>query len=411
MGERPVILEKVRARDGCVAAGLCSSSDLFALSLGIARDELLPTLIDALRHPVTPRLTSNASCQEVVEEEVDLDRLPILTHFSEDGGPYVTAGMAVIRDPDFGRNVAIHRLMQMNPTEFAVRVVEGRGTHQAWRKVAGDLEMAICIGSPPSRLLAAAMSPKPEMDELAIANALQPFSVTRCLTVDLEVPSDSEIVLEGRLTHRLVREGPFVDLTETRDRVRQQPVFVVTAVTHRREPVYQALLPGGLEHKLLMGLPREPTIYEAVSRVCECKSVHLTPGGGYWLHAVVQIVKRRPADGRRAIEAAFRGHSSLKHVVVVDDDVNPYDPQEVEWAMATRFQASRDLVVLPDERGSSLDPSATHVPGQKTRTDKTGMDATVHWASPGGPENREAYTKVVWPVIDLVASGVKHAPD
>ena len=172
------------------------------------------------------------------------------------------------------------------------------------------------------------------------------------------VPAESEIVLEGHLTRELGDEGPFLDLTGTRDRVRQQPFFVVDCVTHRRDPLYQALLPGGREHRLLMGMPREPTIYAAVNRVCACCNVHITPGGGNWLHAVVQIDKRSPSDGHAAIHAAFEGHSSLKHVVIVDRDVDLYSTEAVEWAIAARFQADRDLVVLRDQPSSSLDPSA-----------------------------------------------------
>jgi UbiD family decarboxylase len=163
------------------------------------------------------------------------------------------------------------------------------------------------------------------------------------------------------------------------DFVRPGPIIEIDCITHRRDPIYQALLPGRLEHKLLMGMPREPTIYAAVNQVCRCTNVTITPGGTSWLHAVVQIEKRGPGDGRAAIEAAFRGHSSLKHVVVVDTDINPYDPAEVEWAIATRFQADRDLVVLADQPGSSLDPSATHQPGMKSLTAKMGLDATIPW--------------------------------
>jgi UbiD family decarboxylase len=122
-----------------------------------------------------------------------------------------------------------------------------------------------------------------------------------------------------------------------------------------------------------MGLPREPTIFREVSRVCECRDVHLTPGGCSWLHAVVSIRKRDPEDGRRAIEAAFRGHTSLKHVWVVDEDIDPRDPREVEWAMATRFQGDRGMVVRR-ERGSSLDPSADP---ETAVTTKVGFDLTI----------------------------------
>jgi UbiD family decarboxylase len=202
-----------------------------------------------------------------------------------------------------------------------------------------------------------------------------------------------------------VAEGPFIDLTATLDFVRQQPVFEIDVITHRRDPIYHALLPGRSEHKMLMGMPREPTIYAEVSRVCDCRNVFITPGGTSWLHAVVQIDKHHPDDGRRAIEAAFRGHTSLKHVAVVDTDVNLFNMAEVEWAIATRFQAGRDLIVLHDQPSSSLDPSASHVPGAKARTSKMGFDATIPWTDPAGKlltqEERESFRRVAYQAVDL----------
>jgi 2,5-furandicarboxylate decarboxylase 1 len=292
--------------------------------------------------------------------------------------------------------------MLLGPRQFTARLVEGRGTDTALGKVKGDLPVAICIGNSIPVLLAAAMSPPKGVDELGIANALHTTPLVRCRTVDLEVPADSEVVLEGRITHRLTAEGPFPDLTETMDIVRQQPVVEIDCITHRQRPIYHALLPGRSEHKLLMGMPREPTIYTEVSRVCRCRNVLITPGGTSWLHAVVQISKEQSDDGRRAIEAAFRGHGSLKQVIVVDDDVDIYNPQEVEWALATRFQADRDLVVLTEQPGSSLDPSATHVPGQKSRTSKMGLDATIPWPAAGMTEEvRRAFVKAPYPDIEL----------
>jgi UbiD family decarboxylase len=248
------------------------------------------------------------------------------------------------------------------------------------------------------------MSPAAGVDELSIAQALAPTPLARCLSVDLEVPARCEAVLEGRITARLAPEGPFIDLTETWDIVRQQPVIEIDCLTHRRSPVYHALLPGGLEHKLLMGLPREPTIFQAVSQVVDCRGVSITPGGMSWLHAVVQIAKQSPDDGPRAIEAAFQGHGSLKHVVVVDEDVDLYDPAAVEWAIATRFQADQDLLVFPDQPSSSLDPSAKLVPGQKARSAKMGLDATVPWRDRSGrvlsSEERAGFQKVRYEPVE-----------
>jgi UbiD family decarboxylase len=196
----------------------------------------------------------------------------------------------------------------------------------------------------------------------------------KCKTVDVEVPTETEIVLEAHITAELDREGPFIDLTGTEDIVRQQQVLEVKAITHRAAPYYHFLLPGGLEHKWCMGMPREPTIFLEVNKVCECRDVHITPGGCSWFHGVVQIHKQDDADPQQAIEAAFRGHPSMKHVYVVDEDVDIYDPQDVEWVFATRFQASRGLFVYENQLGSSLDPSANQVTRETT---KVGFDLTI----------------------------------
>lgn len=398
---RPLKFSSVTGSAHQVVAGLCSGRGLFGLALGCRPDELLTQMAKALADPVTPPLVEGAVCQEVVETQVDLLALPFLTHWPGDAGPYATAAVAFIDDPDSGPSAAFHRLLRLDGRRMVARLVEGRGTHTALGKTAEDLPVAICIGLPPHILLAAAMSPSPEVDEMAIAQALAPTPIVRCRTVPLHVPAVAEFVLEGRVTHRLVAEGPFVDLTETYDIVRQQPVIEIDCITRRQGAIYQALLPGGLEHKLLMGLPREPTIHAAVSQVCDCRNVHITPGGASWLHAVVQIDKRHADDGRRAAEAAFRGHSSLKHVVVVDGDVDLFDPRQVEWAIATRFQASRGLLVLEDQPSSSLDPSAEQVPGRKARTSKMALDATIPWDTPRGPSDPSGFRKVALDPIDL----------
>ena len=387
---RPILINNVAGYPGWrVLAGLASDREYFARALDVPVEDVIHTLARAVESQIPPPVVGTAPCQEVVEPEVDLNRLPILRHLPSDGGPYVTAGILVVNHPDYGRNVSFHRLLRLDGRRFAARVVEKRGTDSALRTSTGDLPVAVCIGNSLPVLLAASMSPPMGVDELAIANTLAPTPIVSCKTVPLSVPADCELVLEGRLTHSTAPEGPFVDLTETMDMVRSGPIIEVDCITHRSDPIFQALLPGKLEHKLLMGMPKEPTIYAAVNQVCNCANVVITPGGASWLHAVVQIEKQGPEDGRAAIDAAFQGHGSLKHVTVVDTDVNPYDPAEVEWAIATRFQADRDLVVLADQPGSSLDPSGTHEPGKKARTAKMGLDATIPWGA-----GRAAFEKV-----------------
>jgi UbiD family decarboxylase len=393
---RPVLFRRLSDHPGWRAlSGMCAQRETFAVALGCTVRQLIGRMAAAMERPAAPPVMESGPCQAVVQP-LDLRRLPIPRYHPDDGGPYVTAGVTVVKDPDLGRNICFHRLMLLDERRFAARVVEGRGTHTALTKVGEGLPVAIAVGAPIQVLLAAAMSPAKGVDELSIAHALAPTPLARCQTVPLEVPAEAELILEGRITGAVADEGPFPDLTGTMDHVRQQPVVEIERITHRRDPVFHALLPGGMEHKNLMGMPREPTIFAAVNEVCRCSGAYITPGGMSWLHAVVQIDKRDEGDGMRAIQAAFDGHSSLKHVVVVDADVDLYDPSDVEWAIATRFQADQDLMLLGDQPGSSLDPSGSQIPGQKSRTAKMGLDATA----PLGDARRD-YERVAYRAVDL----------
>jgi UbiD family decarboxylase len=202
-----------------------------------------------------------------------------------------------------------------------------------------------------------------------------------CENVEACAPAGAELVLEGRVSAtEEVNEGPFVDATGTYDIVRKQPVVEVVGVMHRRDFVYQALLPSGAEHGLLMGLPHEVLIWEAVSKVVpKVYAVNLSVGGSGWLHAVISIEKQLDGDAKNALLAAFAAHPSLKHAVVVDSDINVCDSTDVEWAVATRFQASKDLMVVNNVRGSTLDSSADQETGL---TSKMGIDATKSFAKP-----------------------------
>jgi UbiD family decarboxylase len=192
-----------------------------------------------------------------------------------------------------------------------------------------------------------------------------------CLENGVLVPH-AEIVLEGYITANRASEGPFVDITGTKDLVRQEPVIRLTKMMTREDPIYHGLLPAGGEHKMLMGIPYEPLIYKAVSKVAKVNDVHLTQGGCCYFHAVVQIEKETEADARRAIEAAFQAHGSLKHVIVVDTDIDIYDPEDIEFAIATRVLGDEDIIIHPKVRGSTLDPRS--VDGITT---KVGVDATA----------------------------------
>jgi UbiD family decarboxylase len=395
MGEKPVYFESVKESRMPVVGGLVSSKDLIARAIGTTKEKLLPVLSAALKNPVAPRLTSKAECQQVVERDVDLTKLPIMRYTEKDGGKYIPSAVSIVKDPQSGiRNMCFHRLMLLDKNHFVARIVEERGTDTALKKAGGELDIAICIGNSTAVLLAAATSLPKGIDELGMANALDKIELAKCKTVDLEVPQGAEIVLEGRITKEKTAEGPFLDLTGTIDKVRQQPIIEIKCVTHREKPIYQTILAGRNEHKFLMGMPKEPTIFNEVNKVCKCQDVYVTPGGCSWLHAVVQIHKQNPDDGKKAIGAAFEGHKSLKHCVVVDDDINIYDPHDVEWAIATRFQADKNSIILSKQPGSSLDPSGDLSEGKKATTAKAGLDATIPAVTTGKGFKKEQYRKI-----------------
>ncbi|MEW6328589.1 MAG: UbiD family decarboxylase [Candidatus Micrarchaeota archaeon] len=386
----PVLFENVRGYNYRVIGNLFSSRALIAQYLKTTPEKLIFRMARAIDKPTKPTLVKNAPCHEVVETGVDLNKIPILFHCAKDGGPYISAGVVVARDSEYGRNCSFHRLMKIEKNKFTLRILP-RHLDAFIKRNGGELDVAVAIGNPVNFLLAAATSIELGADETWIANSLEPITIARCKTVDVEVPAQSEFVLEGRITKEAAREGKFVDLTETYDIVREQPVLEVKKITRRRGALYQALLPGAMEHKLLMGMPREPTIYREVSKVCRCENVALTLGGCSWLHAVVQIDKKKEEDGKNAIEAAFRGHHSLKHVAVVDKDIDINRVSEVEWAIATRFQAKTGLVVKLNEKGSSLDPSADPLTRE---TSKMGIDATAPLQTKGKDFKKAEFPKV-----------------
>jgi 2,5-furandicarboxylate decarboxylase 1 len=394
LGEKPVMFENVKESSIPVVAGLVSSKELICRSMGITKEQLLPKLLNAIEQPVAPQKVMQAPCQEVVETDVDLTKLPIMHYTEKDGGKYIASAVSIVKDPELGQNMCFHRLMLKDKNHFVARIVEHRGTDTALAKAGGELDIAICLGNSTAVLLAAATTLPMGVNELGMANALEKTDVVKCKTIDLEVPADAEYVLEGRITKEKVTEGPFLDLTGIVDRTRQQPIIEIKCITHRKNPIYQTILAGRNEHKFLMGMPKEPTIFKEVSKVCQCKDVYITPGGCSWLHAIVQIKKQDAEDGKKAIAATFKGHGSLKHCVIVDEDINIYDPHDVEWAIATRFQADKNTVILSNQPGSSLDPSGDLSEGKKATTAKAGLDATAPLVTTGKGFGKVDYVKV-----------------
>lgn len=367
----PVMFQNVDGRRCCL--NILENRDLLARSLGIRTEEMIRYL-SGIEYGSEGqiRYVNSSPFQEVVSDP-DLSGLPILTHYKGDGGPYITSGVVVSRYGDH-INACVHRLMVLGKDRLAARLVPGRHTHalcQQAHERGDDVPVAICIGVDPLVLIAASTRVPPDM-EFQYASALRGEPV-ELVNLENGVPvPHAEIVLEGYITGECASEGPFVDITGTRDLVREEPVIKLTKMMTRTDPIYHGLLPGEGEHKMLMGVPYEPLIFKAVSRVAKVRDVLLTDGGCCYFHCVVQIEKQTESDARRAIEAALEAHRSLKHVLVVDTDIDIRDPTDLEYAIATRFRGDEDVVMHPGVRGSTLDPRSVN-----GITTKVGIDATA----------------------------------
>ncbi|RMG21817.1 MAG: UbiD family decarboxylase [Methanobacteriota archaeon] len=372
--EEPIIFENVEGHTTRIAAGIVSTRELLAKSIGVTPGELADTVGAAFNNPLPLRKVETAPFLHTHIENPDIaNYIPIPEFFG--GKRYLTASIVLALDPDTGRrNASIHRMMYLGKNRFAIRPVPQRHLHSfyttALERGADHLDIVVLLGVHPAFELGAATS-YPGLDEMAFASYLMGGAEEYILN-GIGVPKETEIVMVGKMLREEVEEGPFVDLTGTQDHVRMQPLVEITDLYMRENPIFRTILPGMKEHKILMGIPQEPRMKKLIKNtVPTVTNVVMTEGGGSWLHAVVQIKKRTDGDGKNAIIAALAAHPSLKRVVVVDEDIDPTDPVDVEWAIATRFQPDKDMVLVPGAKGSSLDPSATN-----SITCKWGLDAT-----------------------------------
>jgi 2,5-furandicarboxylate decarboxylase 1 len=362
-----------------VVGGVNGSRNRLLRSIDVTQENLYPTLVEATKNPLKCKI-GDGPVKEVVEEG-NLNKIPILTHFKGDPGPYITSGILYAKDPEgIHENVSFHRLLVIDEKRMAIRIVPRhlyRITQLAREKGIKSLDVAITIGHHPITLLSAALPAGYGVSEFDVANRLlgDTLKLTQCEHVNALAPADAELVLEGKLRlDENSTEGPFVDLSGTFDVQRQQPVVELVGVMHRENYIYQGLLPSGSEHRLLMGMPREPRIWEYVRNVVpNVRGVNMTVGGMGWLHCVVSFEKFREGDPKNVLMAIFAAHPSLKHAVVVDRDIDPYDMEQVEWAIATRFKGDEDILLVPNVRVSSLDPAGDQ---DKELGCKVGIDAT-----------------------------------
>ena len=362
-----------------VISGLVSDRQWIAEAMGVESSEVLARFQDAALNPLPWKEVKSAPVQEIVHRDVDLAKqLPLPTHNEHDNGAYITAGLFIARNPVTGvQNVSIHRLQLSGPNRLGALLLP-RHTHMFYEMAERNgqpLDVAIVIGVDPLTLLSSQAIAPIDFDELTIAGALHgaPLPVVKCITSELRVPAEAEIIVEGRLLPEVRElEGPFGEFPQYYGERAKRHVIEVTAVTQRKDAMFHTIVGGGLEHLLLGGIPREATLLAHLRRSFpNVRDVHLARGGVCRYHLYVQIAKRQEGEAKNIMMGAFAGHYDVKHVIVVDEDVDIHNPAEVEWAVATRFQADKDLVIVPESQGSKLDPSTRNGVGAKM-----GMDAT-----------------------------------
>jgi 2,5-furandicarboxylate decarboxylase 1 len=375
----PVIGNMLANRDNCEAAFGC---DFRAIREFVGR---------AVGAPQQPSIVERAPAQEAVHRDgFDIRAvLPVLTHTAEDAGRFITAGVVIARDPETDvYNASYHRMQLLGAKRTAIRLDFNRHLRLAWERAKSKgehLPIAVCIGTDIALQYTAATmgSQMPEnADEIAVAGGFagRPIPVVRAVSQDLLVPADSEIVLEGVIRcDDTVMEGPFGEFIGYLAHAEEMPVVDITALTHRRRPIYHAINGYGRETIMLRKYVLEASLLKVLrAAVPIVVDAEMTAGGLHRFHAVLQIKRTSSAQEglqRNAILAAFGALKDLDMVIVVDHDIDIRDPQDVEYALATRMEAARDLIVIPEARGHEYVRT-----GNNGVIAKLGIDATVPFA-------------------------------
>ncbi|HEU4369445.1 MAG TPA: UbiD family decarboxylase [Methylomirabilota bacterium] len=377
---RPVLLfEDVKGTSFPVLTNLHASRSRLAAAINAAPDRMLETYLKAMERPVPPRVVATGPVKEVVRRgsEVDLGILPQIIHHERDAGPYVTAAISFARDPSSETwNCAYNRLMLQGRDRTSIHLTLGKHLwefHEIAEARGEPLPVAFAIGVHPAIALGALAIGSIDEDERAIMGALlgEPLELVKCETSDVLVPAHAELVLEGEiLPAARVAEGPFGEFTGYSLGERQREIVRYTAITHRRDAMFQDISVAHLDHLLLSTIPMEANLYRAVRAMVPSVKAVRVPGP---FTCYVSIEQRLPGQAKNAIMAVLGADLYMKRVVIVDHDVDVFDDRQVNWALATRCQPDRDITIVTNARGSDLDPSTR----EDGYTAKWGVDATA----------------------------------
>jgi UbiD family decarboxylase len=365
----PILLfENVQKTKFPILANLFASRANFAAALGIGESSLIEELARRNDQIIEPMLCKGAPVQEVVHkyEDADLEKLPIMLHFAQDAGRYITNSIVIAKDPDTGvRNASFHRMQVKGPRRLGTSLHSRR---HLWNYVERNdakeqpTPILIVVGAHPLFTFGGLWKGPIDVDEYAIVGGLmgRGLEIVPAVTVPLEAPAHAEIVIEGHILPKVREpEGPFAEFTGYASERSTQQAIEVTAITYRRDAIYHDITPGiSEEHTLMLAVPQEARLlrtlrqhYQNVTKVAYPKS------GTCRFHAYIAMKNPAPGQAKNAAAVALGDDLSLKLVVVVDDDVNVYDDSDVLWAIATRMQADEDISVIRNAMGAILDPS------------------------------------------------------
>ena len=374
-----LLFQNVKGSKFPVVSNLIGTRARFAQALGTKMPDIHQKMVKAIGATKKPKIVKNAKFFENTSNDISI--LPIATHFLKESGPFITSSILHTKNQEKNyQNSSVHRLMPIGKKFFSIRMVEGRDLHKSFmyaKQHSEDLPVAITVGVHPAITIASAFQAEFGKSESIIANSLlnNKLTLTKCPITNIAVPSTSEIVMEGKILKDKMHSEWMVEMLRTYDMPRKAPVIEIDRLYFRNKAIFHDILSGYGEARLLMGMPIESKLNGILKKKFkQTRQVVLTAGGSNWLHAVVQISKTKTTNVKKIIYETFGAHRSLKMVTVVDDDIDPTDASSVEYAMATRFQADKDLVIVKNVRGSSLDPSSDQ---KRLRTAKMGIDATI----------------------------------
>jgi|LauGreDrversion4_2_1035121.scaffolds.fasta_scaffold01275_14 2,5-furandicarboxylate decarboxylase 1 len=387
-----------------VVSGIIRSQKRAIMSMGCETyPEIEFRLERGIEKPIPPRYVESCAAKQVIMtgKDVDLFSLPIPMFSIYDGGPMITAGITIARDPEFGLNSGIYRFMVKEKNLTGIDIVTPNNMRlfaQRAFEAGKPLPISISIGNHPFENLGSGFRAPLGTDEMGIAGGIRGSAIelAQCETIDLPCIADSEIVLEGEIlpTGWTQPEGRFGEFTRLMGGLHWNPVVRINAITMRKDAIYYALhMPW--ENTWLMAPTRYTQIRRALKTAgVQVKDINVTLGGcGMW-HAVISI-KKQAGEGKNALLAAL-SVMDLKHVVVVDDDIDVFNAMDVEWAIATRVQGDKDIMIIPGSRAKPLDPSlAVMPPGVVPTGAKVGIDATI---SEGIP--RERFERIAYAYTD-----------